>query len=93
MRNAAIIALLAILAFFGIQIHSLYKQNESALTVYNEEKQNLFRANEDAQKTSSDLNYFLNPANLEKELRARFNYKLPSEKLIIIVPQVTTSTP
>ena len=28
-----------------------------------------------------------NPANLEKELRARFNYREPGEKLIIIVPQ------
>jgi hypothetical protein len=92
MRNAAILALLIMLIFFGTQIRSLYKQNASAASVYNEEKQALFRATEDAQRSSSDLNYILNPQTLEKELRARFNYKLPDEKLIIIVPKVTSST-
>lgn len=93
MRNIAIAALLLMLTFFLAQIHSLYKETASASAVYDEEKQNLFRAQEDAKKSSSDLNYLLNPINLEKELRARFNYKLPDENLIIIVPKVTSSTP
>ena len=40
----------------------------------------------------SDYEFLQNPANLEKELRARFNYKLPGEKLIIIVPSASSST-
>lgn len=38
------------------------------------------------------LNYYSNPRNLEKELRARFNYRLPNEKLIIVVPKKESST-
>lgn len=93
MRNVAIAILLLMLIFFGAQIHSLYRESASASAVYDEEKQALFRSKEDAEKSTSDLNYFLNPVNLGKELRARFNYKLPDENLIIIVPKVTSSTP
>lgn len=32
------------------------------------------------------IEYFSDPRNLEKELRARFNYRFPYEKLIIVVP-------
>lgn len=34
-----------------------------------------------------DIFYYADPANLEKELRARFNYKSPGEELIIVVPR------
>ena len=43
--------------------------------------------NEDNDKLNSQIEYFSDPRNLEKELRARFNYRLPNEKLIIIVPK------
>ncbi len=43
--------------------------------------------NEDNERLNSQMEYFSNPRNLEKELRARFNYRLPNEKLIIIVPK------
>ncbi|BCX16050.1 MAG: hypothetical protein KatS3mg098_279 [Candidatus Parcubacteria bacterium] len=33
-----------------------------------------------------DIKYYLNPRNLEKKLREKFNYKHPSEKMIIVVP-------
>jgi len=35
----------------------------------------------------SQIDYFSDPRNLEKELRARFNYRLPFEKLIIVIPE------
>jgi len=38
------------------------------------------------------IGYYSNPRNLEKELRARFNYRLPNEKLIIVVPKKGSST-
>ena len=34
----------------------------------------------------SDIEYFSHPENLEKELKSRFNYKKPDEKMLIIVP-------
>ncbi|MEK7590472.1 MAG: hypothetical protein AAB454_02050 [Patescibacteria group bacterium] len=34
-----------------------------------------------------DIEYFGNPKNLAKEIKAKFNYKNPGEKLIIVVPE------
>ncbi len=47
----------------------------------------------DSRNLKADLEYLKIPENLEKELRSRFNYKNPGEKLIIIVPsrQATTT--
>lgn len=47
----------------------------------------------DSRNLKADLEYLKIPENLEKELRSRFNYKKPGEKLIIIVPsrQATTT--
>lgn len=42
---------------------------------------------EDNAKLSEKIEYFSEPRNLEKELRARFNYRLPFEKLIIVIPE------
>jgi cell division protein FtsB len=39
-----------------------------------------------------ETQYLSNPANLEKELRARFNYKKPGETMVIIVPDATSTT-
>ncbi|OGZ04566.1 MAG: hypothetical protein A2604_01485 [Candidatus Liptonbacteria bacterium RIFOXYD1_FULL_36_11] len=31
-----------------------------------------------------DLNYYSNPYNLEKEIKSRYNYKVPGEKMLVI---------
>jgi cell division protein FtsB len=41
----------------------------------------------------AQMQYLSNPANLEKELRAQFNYKKPGETMIIIVPEQSSTTP
>ncbi len=40
---------------------------------------------------SSKIEYFKQPENLLKELKSQFNYVESGEKLIIIVPQATTT--
>jgi hypothetical protein len=42
---------------------------------------------EDNSRLNEKIDYFIEPRNLEKELRARFNYRLPFEKLIIVIPE------
>lgn len=42
---------------------------------------------EDNSRLYERIEYFSEPRNLEKELRARFNYRLPFEKLIIVIPE------
>ena len=43
----------------------------------------LSKENEELQE---QLDYFSREENLEKELRAKFNYKNPGEKVMIITP-------
>lgn len=45
----------------------------------------------DSNSLKADLDYFKIPENLEKELRSRFNFKNPGEKLIIGVLQKDSS--
>jgi hypothetical protein len=53
------------------------------------------KAQYDAATLQAEVKYLANPLNLEKELRGRFNYKKPGEKMIIIVPKesYTSSSP
>lgn len=86
MKRLLTIFLLLVLIALGWQLYQLYLQNrtlqdtlleiEDKATVLNQENSNL----------QADLKYFSESENLEKELRSRFNYKKPNEKLIIVVP-------
>jgi cell division protein FtsB len=72
----------AILAqsYFFIKERNRLKTDSDNL---NSRLQALSKENADLQ---SDIEYFSRPENLEKELRAKFNYKKPGEKMMIIVP-------
>ena len=50
-----------------------------------QDRLNLLRI--DSAHLKADIEYFSSPENIEKELRSRFNYKNPGEKLIIGVLQ------
>ena len=56
-------------------------------------RKKLDQARADQIEFQSELDYYLNPVNLEKELRARFNYRAPDEKLIILVPRGSSTSP
>ena len=78
-----VLALLAI----GYQFLNLYRQYgflESDTGRLTEESRKLEKEN---RKLNNDLSYFADPANLVKELRSKFNYKKPGEKMIIVVPE------
>ncbi len=76
------IILSAILAqsYFFIKERNRLKTDSDNL---NSRLQALSKENADLQ---SDIEYFSRPENLEKELKSRFNYKKPGEKMMIIVP-------
>lgn len=52
----------------------------------------LTKAEADEATLKEETQYLADPVNLEKELRARFNYKKPGEKMIVIVPPAGSST-
>ena len=78
-------------AFLGIQTYSFLKQSREVYEEYTRLTGQLKQAEAEYERLRAELEYYLRPENLEKELRARFNYRAPDEKLIIIVP--TTSSP
>ena len=81
---AVLVIIFAILVF---QLYRLYAQQlkmrkDSSGVIAQVEK--LAKENENLQ---ADIVYFSDPKNLEKELRSKFNYVKPGEKLIILIPK------
>jgi hypothetical protein len=92
MKIAAIIGLSLVLIFLGVNVYSFVKQEHEMGASLADVQARLTKAQADESSLQSEKEYLANPVNLEKELRARFNYKNPGEKMIIIVPLGTSST-
>ena len=87
MRFFGVILLGGLLAALSFEIYSTLLRQDEASRQLEELNSQLQKARLDQVQLQSELKYYGNPVNLEKELRARFNYREPGEKLIIIVPQ------
>ncbi len=92
MKLIAAVILSGLLIFLGTQIYAFLGKEKALQKDFSDLKARLDAAKLDEAKLQADLNYYLNPANLEKELRARFNYKAPDEKLLILVPRNNSTT-
>jgi cell division protein FtsB len=94
MKIAAAIVLSLAFIFIATQIVYSIKQEHSLAATFSGVESKLRQAKTDEQSLSAEVNYLANPANLEKELRARFNYAKPGETMVIIVSSSTpTSSP
>lgn len=85
-------ALLLFLVFALWQIYVFHGRRAEARARYEAVARELLDAREDNDRLKAELEYYSKPENLEKELRARFNYRDPGEKTLIFVPS-STSTP
>ncbi len=86
MKRILGVILAVVLAAILYELAQLYFLNgrlKVEFSLLSEKVENLKKENSLLQ---ADLEYFKEPANLEKELRNRFNYKSPGEKMIIVVP-------
>ncbi len=92
MKIAAAIVLTVALVFVATQLVSFIKEEHSLAGTYSDLEARLQSAKTEEQNLSAEVNYLANPANLEKELRARFNYAKPGETMIVIVPSSTPSS-
>jgi len=90
MKIAAAVILSLALIFIVTQIVSSVQEERSLATTFSGVEAKLQQAKEEEQNLMAEVNYLANPINLEKELRARFNYAKPGETMMIIV---TSSTP
>jgi len=86
MKTAVFVILTIILLATWTQIYFIFKELkplENKLGILKAKADNLLAENV---KIKSEIEYFSLPENLEKELRAKFNYRKPEEKMIIVVP-------
>lgn len=87
-----ILCLVLFLIFLSTQIYTYRAKTKEARAAYQAVEAKLQGVLSDNINLKSDLDYFGFPENLEKEIRGRFNYHLPGERTIILVPQNGTST-
>ena len=92
MKIALAVVLILFLLFIVGQIWTMSGKTRIVETGLTKVAKELEKARSDSHQLHMDFNFYSNPINLEKELRARFNYSLPGEKLIILVPPKTTTT-
>ena len=92
MKIFAIVALGILLVFVGIQIFSFIKEEHSLGQTLSDIQGKLNDAKSQELSLSNEVQYLANPMNLEKELRARFNYKKPGETMMIIVTSSTAAS-
>ncbi len=79
------VSLLAIM-YLGYQVYILQSEKFTIKSELDGIKAQFNELQANSEELKGDIEYLSDPHNLEKELRARFNYRYPEEKLIIVVP-------
>jgi cell division protein FtsB len=92
MKIASIVVLSLFLILIGVQVYSFVAQEWSLGSQLADVQENLTKSQAQETSLQEETQYLSNPENLEKELRARFNYKKPGETMVIIVPDATSTT-
>ncbi|HTY39664.1 MAG TPA: septum formation initiator family protein [Candidatus Paceibacterota bacterium] len=95
MLRFVLVGILGILLILLVsQIWYFYERGKTDAKAYAELQQELTAAQAENASLKADLEYYQHPENLEKELRARFNYKAKGETMLVLVPPAgSTSTP
>ena len=91
MKIAAVVVLSLFLVIIGWQVVSFVREEGRLGSQLADVQANLTKAQTQEAGLQEESQYLSNPLNLEKELRARFNYKKPGEQMIIIVPSASSS--
>jgi cell division protein FtsB len=91
MKIAAIVILSIILIFLGVKAYSFVSQERQLSSDLANVEANLTKAQTQEADLQQEKEYLANPINLEKEMRARYNYKKPGETMVIIVPGASST--
>ena len=92
MRKLVYIIFGVVLIGLLVQVYKMGSEGWALSKEADEVNKELELVKEDNDTLREKISYYSNPRNLEKELRARFNYRFPNEKLLIIVPKKESST-
>ncbi len=86
MKPWLIVILFVILIGVSAQIYLLLKENNQLSGNLGELNRRLEALAKENADVKSEIQYLSDPNNLEKELKSKFNYKNPGEKMMIVVP-------
>ena len=86
-RVVIYLILILSIATVGWQAFRLYRQKTALQKDFDKIIAQVEPLKKENGEILSEIEYFKNPNNLEKELRARFNYAAAGEKMIIVVPK------
>ncbi len=84
MRLLLAVAALALFGFLSVQLFNLQRDNRELGARLESANIEIGELELENAKLQADIGYFADPENLAKELKARFDYKKPGEKLIKI---------
>lgn len=84
MRVILWLAVIVILGALSIQLYHLYRNNGALEAKLDETKTETAALADEAERLKADIGYFSDPENLAKELKSKFDYKKPGERLIKI---------
>lgn len=87
MRKLFYLILLVIFGVLSFQLYRLYQQENQLSGDLEKTQKQLGSLEEENKKLQADINYFMDPENLAKELKSKFDYKRPGEQMMIIIPQ------
>ena len=87
-----ITALVLVIGFLAFEVWTEYSRKSVALSSYEELERSLNAARLETQRLKGEVNFYGSPENIEKEARARFNYKRVDEGMLILVPVGTTTS-
>lgn len=76
-----------VLGMAGFQLYRLYNQKNELTAKLDSIEAEINKLTSENQDLQADILYFSDPENLAKDLKSKFDYKRPGEKLIIIVPK------
>ena len=87
MRLVVLTVIIIFLCFLIYEAYVYFNQFKEKQAEYNDINQKVQNAQKTFNDLKSELNYYSQTENLIKELKKQFNYKLPFEKLMILIPE------
>ncbi len=87
MSRIIIVAILIIfIAALAVNVVILFKSKREMQIELDKMRTKIEELTKENNGLQAQVDYFSRPENLEKEFRARFNYKSPGEEMMIVVP-------
>ncbi len=86
MKKAIAVILAIVIVYLAVQIYLIAKERNQLRERLANMGGRLESLAKENNKIQSEIDYFSRWENLEKELRAQFNFKKPDERMMIITP-------